>query len=268
MPRGVVLIGVPGSGKSVAAESIIARELQLPMVVFNFSAVFNSLVGESERRMEEVLSLVKAIDGCVLLIDEADKALGGAADSVGDSGVTRRVFGSLLTWLANKNDRTFVVMTLNRVNGLPPELLRKGRFDELFYADVPNDEERRAIFDIHLVKRGISPKLYSSADWKKILSSSRDLVGAEIEAAVESARFESYQVDPSKKAVPSAEQLVAAATSIGITRVTRVDPENVKAIREFGATRARSVSCGRISDLEKESARSLNLGPSLGFSNN
>ena len=192
-PKGMILIGVPGTGKSVAAMAV-ARTLGLPLLEFDFSSVFNALVGASEARVREVIRLVTAIDGCVLVIDEADKAISGVLDSTGDSGVTRRVFGILLTWLARKKDRTFVIMTMNRVKGMPPELLRKGRFDEIFYVDLPTDEERRKIFEIHMAKRSIDPKFYSASEWKKFLKESAEFVGSEIEESVKSARFAAFQL--------------------------------------------------------------------------
>jgi hypothetical protein len=126
LPKGIVLLGIPGTGKSVVGK-VIARELNLPLVVLNVSAVFGSLVGESERRIRNALETIDALDGAVVLIDEAEKALGGAADAGGDSGVSRRVFGVILTWLTEKKSRTFVVLTMNRTRGIPPEFLRKGR---------------------------------------------------------------------------------------------------------------------------------------------
>ncbi len=287
MPKGLILVGVPGTGKSVAAMSI-ASALGLPLLEFDFSSVFNALVGASEARVREVIALVTAIDGCVLVIDEADKALGGSVDATGDSGVTRRVFGVLLTWLARKQDRTFVVMTMNRTKGMPPELLRKGRFDEIFYVDLPTEAERRKIFEIHMGKRAVDPAFYPAADWKKFLKESNEFVGSEIEEAVKSARFAAFQLatlrtlinestaaknDPKAKAkiaekiapypdalrsaavdltdsvfahmskgVPSADQLVASIKEVALTRVVKVDKDNISEIRKFGTERARPVS--------------------------
>lgn len=192
-PRGIGLIGVPGSGKSVASNAI-AHTLGLPLLEFDFSSVFGSLVGQSEQRVRDVISVVQAIDGCVLVVDEADKALGGALESSGDSGVTRRVFGLILTWLARKKDKTFVVFTMNRTKGMPPELLRKGRLDELFYVDIPTDGERRSIFEIHMRKRKVDPAFYAKADWSKFLKETDGFVGSEIEEAVKSARFAAFQL--------------------------------------------------------------------------
>lgn len=126
LPRGIVLLGIMGTAKSMVSK-IISRELGLPLILMNVGAVFGSLVGESERRIRTALNTVDAMDGSVVVVDEADKALGGTSESIGDSGVSRRVFGTILTWLTEKKSRTFVVMTMNRTRGIPPEFLRKGR---------------------------------------------------------------------------------------------------------------------------------------------
>jgi SpoVK/Ycf46/Vps4 family AAA+-type ATPase len=284
-PKGALVMGVPGTGKSVMSMAV-AKTLGLPLLEFDFSSVFNALVGASEARVREVIRLVTAIDGCVLVIDEADKALGGSTDATGDSGVTRRVFGVLLTWLARKKDRTFVIMTMNRTKGMPPELLRKGRFDEMFYVDIPSDEERRKIFEIHMTKRNIDPAFYPATEWKKFLKASNEFVGSEIEEAVKSGRFTAFQLGQIRKlindqtaakgkdkdkfsdlltpysnelktkaldltpeefeymsrGVPSAEQLIAATLEVGMTKVTKVDKDNIAEIRKFGQERARPVS--------------------------
>lgn len=256
-PKGIVLVGVPGTGKSIAAD-VMARELRLPRVTFNLDAVFNSLVGESERRTREAIQTADALGGCVLLIDEADKVLGGAVDSTGDSGVTRRVFGQLLTWLSSKKNKTFVVLTMNRTKGMPPELLRKGRFDEIFFVDTPSEPERKAIFEIHMRKRRIDPAVYNKDDWKQLVSRSRDYVGAEIEQAVTAARFVAYREDPASRAIPTAAQLIASLEEI--VPVTKVDPDNIEDIRKFGRDRARSASGGKKGKGSKtEGGRALDL---------
>lgn len=128
-PKGTVLVGVPGTGKSLIG-TVAARMLNMPLVILDVGALFGSLVGESENRMSSALQTIEAMQGAVVLVDEADKLWGGAASSSGDSGVTRRVFGKFLTWLASKDDGSFVIMTMNRVAGLPPEFLRRGRWTQ------------------------------------------------------------------------------------------------------------------------------------------
>ncbi len=237
-PKGVVLLGPPGTGKSMVARAI-ARLLHLPGYFFDVSAVFGSLVGESESRMRSALQQVEAQQGCVMLLDEADKAFGGANDGQGDSGVTRRVFGQLLTWLAEKNDRTFVVMTLNRTKGLPPEFLRAGRFDKIFYTDLPSPEERQQIITIHLRKRGIAPEQagLTETTWPLLLEQTDAFVGAELEECVREARYIAFEKRGT--GIPVFDELMVAA--VGIIPMSKMDSENIEAIRQFCQGRASPV---------------------------
>lgn len=238
-PKGVILMGPPGTGKSYMAKAT-SRYLGLPGYILDMGAVFGSLVGESEQRMRDALRQIEAQDGCVLLVDEADKAIGNAHESQGDSGVTRRVFGHFLTWLAEKQDRTFVIMTLNRAQGMPPELLRAGRFDALFWTDLPTPEERRQIMEIHLRRRSVSAAdlNYSNADWRMIAEKTHEFVGAELEEVVREARYRSFQNRESGH--PTVEEMMQAAN--GIRPTAERDPDGLKAIREYCKNRAENVS--------------------------
>jgi len=233
----------------------IARLLGLPLVILDFASVFVSLVGESERKLRDALRTVTALGGCVLLIDEADKAFGGAVDGNGDSGVTRRLFGQLLTWLTEKDDRTFVVLTMNRTRGIPPELLRKGRFDEVFYTDLPDEYERRAILSIHLGNRGIEPAIYNDKHWAELIRHTNEFVGSELEEVVKSARFLAFQGHGD--GIPKFEELVAAITST--PPIARLDAENIKSIREFCKSRARPVARSKEMSPRLRSARNVSL---------
>lgn len=255
MPKGLVIVGVPGTGKSQCAQ-VIARELQQPLIRFDIGAVFNSLVGESERRTRETIKIADALNGCVLLIDEADKVLGGANESTGDSGVTRRIFGQILTWLSEKKSKTFVVLTMNRIAGMPPELMRRGRFDEIFFVDTPDESERRQIFEIHMRRRGIMPSLFSTQDWCKIIDSSEGFVGAEIEQAIVASRFAAYSADNASRGVFDASGLVVSLKDL--IPITKVDPENIEQIRAFGRNRARNVS-GRKTTVVQHQSRAVDL---------
>ena len=238
-PKGMVLIGLPGTGKSRCAQ-FAALELHLPLVVLDVGSVFSSLVGESESRLRKALAAIDAMDGCVLLIDEADKCLGNAHESTGDSGVTRRIFGKILTWLAEKKSKTFVIMTMNRITGMPPELLRKGRFDEIFFVDTPDYQERRQIFEIHMRLNNVNPNNFSESDWEDILKASEDFVGAEIEQCIGAARFRDAAQNPEGDANFDKDCLVQVMRAV--VPIVKLDADNISAIREFGATRARSVS--------------------------
>ncbi len=189
-PRGITLVGPPGVGKSLAAK-VTAAVLGLPLIRFDVSRVFQSLVGSSEARVRSTLKLVDAMAPCVLLIDEIDKAFGGTVSGMqGDSGVGQRVLGSILTWLQESTAPVFCVTTANRSEYLPPELMRRGRMDEVFSVQMPSEDERREIFAIHLDKRGHDHEGIEGLELA--IDASSGFVGAEIEAAVKDALIESF----------------------------------------------------------------------------
>ncbi len=181
-PKGVALIGIPGTGKSLVAKTI-GGLWRLPLLRLDVGALFGSLVGESEERARRALRLAETIAPCLLWIDEMEKALahGGL-----DSGTSTRVFGTILTWMQEKTAPVFVVATANNIQSLPPELLRKGRFDEVFFLDLPTTAERREIFAIHLRKRGRVPADY---DLDLLARKAQGYVGAEIEQAIIDAMY-------------------------------------------------------------------------------
>jgi hypothetical protein len=176
-PRGLLLVGIQGTGKSLTAKAI-AHHWHLPLLRLDVGRLFAGLVGESESRTRQMIQLAEALAPCVLWIDEIDKAFAGF-DSKGDAGTTSRVFGTFITWLAEKTSPVFVVSTANNIQSLPPEMLRKGRFDEIFFVGLPNQEERRAIFEVHLSRlRAQSLKNY---DLDRLAYETPDFSGAEIE---------------------------------------------------------------------------------------
>lgn len=238
-PKGIVLIGVPGTGKSVVAECI-ASTLKLPLYLMDVGAVFGSLVGESEARMRDAIKQISAQDGSVLLIDEADKAWGNATEGRGDSGVTQRVFGQLLSWLAQKKDRTFCIMTMNRTDGIPPEFLRAGRFDKIFYTDLPNARERQQILDIHLRKRNVDPAQagLNEANWEAIVEATAGFVGSELEEVARESRYVAFAARGT--GMPTFDELFAAAKSI--VPLSKLDEEGIKRIRNFCKDRATPVT--------------------------
>jgi ATP-dependent 26S proteasome regulatory subunit len=189
-PKGLVLVGIPGSGKSLSAKAI-AKEFGVPLVRLDFGRVFNSLVGKSEERIRTALSMVESMAPAVLFVDEIDKGLGGIGGS-GDSGTSSRVLGSFLTWLNDNKKPVFTMVTANNVNGLPPELLRRGRFDAIFATGFPTPRERLEVLDIHLRKRGWSPTKFSASDKQKVVEASKGFVPAEIEAAVKDALIDAF----------------------------------------------------------------------------
>lgn len=192
IPKGILFVGTPGCGKSLGAKAV-AGALAVPLIRFDISKVFAGLVGASEAQMRAALGTIDAIGNCVVWMDELEKALSGmGGGGANDNGVSNRVFGTFLTWMQEKTTPSFVVATVNRIDGLPPELYRKGRFDELFYVPPPSPKERGEIFDIHIKKRGRNPENFKMADCVK---KTEGFSGAEIEEAVVSAMFNAFSKD-------------------------------------------------------------------------
>ena len=152
VPKGIMIIGMPGCGKSLTAKAT-ASLFEIPLVRLDVGRLLGKYVGESEENMRKALNLSEAISPCVLWIDEIEKAFAGVGGDGGGNDVTTRLFGQFLTWMQEKENTVFIVATANDISKIPPEFLRKGRFDELFFVDLPNGEERRKILDIHLKKR-------------------------------------------------------------------------------------------------------------------
>jgi len=179
-PKGLLLVGVQGTGKSIAAK-IIAHEWQLPLLRLDFGRLFASLVGQSEQRVRKMIEVAEALSPCVLWVDEIDKAFAGSQSS-GDSGTTSRVLATFITWLSEKSSPVFVVATANNIDWIPPEILRKGRFDEMFFLNLPTREEREAIFEVHLKKH--RPDSIQNFQLPLLGQLSKEFSGAEIEQVV------------------------------------------------------------------------------------
>ena len=179
-PKGLLLVGVQGTGKSVAAK-IIADEWKLPLLKLDFGRLFASLVGQSESRVRKMIQTAEALSPCILWVDEIDKAFAGTQTS-GDSGTTSRVLATFITWLSEKNSAVFVVATANNIDMIPAEILRKGRFDEMFFLGLPTLEEREAIFNVHLKK--YRPDDMGNFQAKLLSELSKEFSGAEIEQVV------------------------------------------------------------------------------------
>jgi len=182
-PKGIFLLGVQGCGKSLCAK-VVANEFQVPLLKLDMGRLFSSYVGESENNMRRALKIAEGIAPCVLFIDELDKAFSGATGSQGDGGVTRRVIGSILDWMQEKTAPVFVVAASNSMEGIPPAVVRKGRFNERFFVDLPDEEARKSIFSIHLRKR---QRESSKFDLDALVAASQYFSGAEIEGVVEDA---------------------------------------------------------------------------------
>jgi hypothetical protein len=190
VPKGLLLLGVQGAGKSLIAKAI-ASQWQLPLLRLDLGSLFSELVGSSEHNMRSALRLAESVSPCLLWLDELEKGLAGVASShLSDAGTTARVFGSFLTWMQEKTAPVFVVATSNDISILPPEALRKGRFDEIFFIDLPTLDERKEIFAIHLERRGRQPHGY---DLNLLARHSAGFSGAEIEQAIIAGLYDAFE---------------------------------------------------------------------------
>ncbi|MBR3315660.1 MAG: AAA family ATPase [Atopobiaceae bacterium] len=195
-PKGVLITGVPGCGKSLTAKAMSAM-WNLPLLKLDMGRIFSGLIGSSEENMRRALDTAEAIAPSILWVDEIEKGLGGVGAASNDSGTSQRVFGTFLTWMQEKKAPVFVIATANNIAGLPPELLRKGRFDEVFFVDLPTEKERREIFRVHLSRLANSNGAGRSAGPSDALlahlaEKSEGFVGAEIEQVVITGLYEAY----------------------------------------------------------------------------
>lgn len=232
-PKGILLLGVQGCGKSLCAKAV-ATQWQLPLLRFDMGRMFGSLVGSSEENVRRAIAVAESVAPAVLWVDEIDKAFSGSQGSgFSDGGTTARVFGSFLTWLSEKTASVFVVATANDISQLPPELLRKGRLDEIFFVDLPDAAERAEIFKIQILKRGRDPQKFPI---EVLAEDSADLSGAEIEQAVISAMYDAFYA----REEFGADHLVAALNeTVPLSRTMR---ESITAARSWAAGRARNAS--------------------------
>jgi adenylate kinase family enzyme len=232
-PRGVLLLGMQGCGKSLCAKAV-ASMWRLPLLRFDVGRMFGSLVGSSEENVRRAIQTAESVAPAVLWIDEIDKAFAGVVGSAGsDGGTASRVFGTLLTWLAEKTSSVFVVATANDVSALPPELLRKGRLDEIFYLDLPNDTERREVFRIHLAKRGRDPQTFDLALLARL---SNTFSGAEIEESIISSLFDAFS------AGTELDTATIAASIAATVPLSKTMSEELTRLRTWAQGRARPAS--------------------------
>jgi hypothetical protein len=229
-PHGVIILGVQGCGKSLCARAV-AGEWKLPLVKFDTSAVYDKFIGETEKRIRKVFQVAEGLAPCVLWIDELEKVFAGSGpDSASaDAGVSSRLLASFLSWMQDRKAPVFVAATCNNVTVLPPELIRKGRFDELFFVDLPNQAERKQIFSIQLTRRKRNP---TDFDLEKVATAAKGYSGAEIDAAVQGGLYAAYA---EKKELSTQSLLDALAQTVPLS-ITRA--EELDALREWARTRA------------------------------
>ncbi len=223
-PRGLLLLGVQGCGKSMAAKAT-AGILGVPLLRLDMGAVYNKFHGETERNLREALKQAEVMAPCVLWLDEIEK---GLATGSGDDGLSRRVLGTFLTWLAEKSAAVFVVATANDISGLPPELVRKGRFDEIFFVDLPKAAVRMDIIEIHLRRRGLDPARF---DLVGLVEASKGFSGAEIEQGIVACLYASHAM----KRTPDTTQLMAEYRRTRPLSVLM--SEQLQQLRDWAATR-------------------------------
>ncbi len=224
-PRGLLLVGIQGTGKSLMAKAI-AHHWHLPLLRLDVGRLFGGLVGESESRTRQMIQLAEALAPCVLWIDEIDKAFSGL-DGKGDAGTSNRVFGTFITWLAEKTSPVFVVATANNIQTLPPEMLRKGRFDEIFFVGLPTQEERKSIFSVHLPR--LRPHNLANYDLERLAYETPDFSGAEIEQSL----IEAMHIGFSQNRDFTTDDVLEAASQI--IPLARTAQEQIKFLQEWAA---------------------------------
>jgi SpoVK/Ycf46/Vps4 family AAA+-type ATPase len=229
-PHGAIILGVQGCGKSLCARAM-AGEWQLPLVKFDTAAVYDKFVGETEKRIRKVFEVAEGLAPCVLWIDELEKVFAGSGpDSASaDAGVSSRLLASFLSWMQDRKAPVFVAATCNNVSVLPPELIRKGRFDELFFVDLPNQAERKQVFSIQLTRRKRNPAEF---DLERIAEAAKGYSGAEIDAAVQTGLYAAFS---QKKQLTTRALMEALAQTVPLS-TTRA--EEILALREWARTRA------------------------------
>jgi len=227
-----LILGVQGTGKSLTAKAVSSL-WHLPLLRLDIGKVFGSLVGESENKIRESLQYAEAISPCILWMDELDKAFSGLGGPQGDSGTSSRVFGTFLTWLQEKEKPVFVVATANDVSNLPPEMLRKGRFDEIFFVDLPNKSELREIIKIHITKTDRNPQDFNLVS---LVESSSGFTGAEIEQSVIDAMYSAFERDDE---FTTKDILEAMSNTVPLSKFMK---ERVDELRLWAKDRARRAS--------------------------
>ncbi|WP_029545860.1 AAA family ATPase [Selenomonas sp. AB3002] len=229
-PRGILLVGVPGCGKSLSAKSIAAN-WHLPLYRLDFATVQGSYVGQSEQQLKDALTTAENVSPCILWIDEIEKGLSGATGGAGDGGVSTRMVGQFLFWMQECKKQVFVVATANDVSMLPSELLRRGRFDELFFVDLPTADERKDILSLYMKK-------YLNVDFSgdladKIIQLTDGFTGADLESTV---RDLAYRTIANPNFIMTPEQLITAFNNV--VPLSQTSPEKIESIREWGKERA------------------------------
>lgn len=245
-PKGLLLLGVPGCGKSLTAKCI-ASLWNMPLLRLDIGKVFQGLVGSSEDNIRRAIATAEAVAPCVLWIDEIEKGLSGTQGSgATDGGTTARIFSTILTWMQEKTQPVFVVATANDISLLPPELLRKGRFDEIFFVDLPNEEDRKSIFSIHLAKKNQKPENFGL---DKLAKESAGFNGAEIEECVKEAMFAAYTENPNEPKLQIIHLLNAIKDTVPLSKTMK---DQIDFLRKWAKSRAKQAGKENLETVSKE----------------
>lgn len=232
-PKGILLLGVSGSGKSLVAKAVSSL-WHLPLLRLDIGSLFSSLVGSSEENMRKMIKTAESVAPCLLWLDEIDKGFSGSGSSnMSDGGTTARVLSSFLTWMQEKNSPVFIIATANDISHLPPELLRKGRFDEIFFLDLPKIRERMEIFAIHLFKRGRDPRKF---DLNLLGSHTEGFSGSEIEELITSSMYDSFEQN---RELTNEDILNTIKHAVPLSHTMK---ESIDQLREWCGSRARTAS--------------------------
>jgi hypothetical protein len=229
-PGGLALIGIPGTGKSLCAK-VAAAVWRMPLLRLDMGAVFGGVLGSSERNIREAIEIAELVSPCILWVDEIEKAFAGSG---GDSGTAARVLGSFLTWMQEKEKPVCLLATANDVNRLPPEFLRKGRFDEVFFLDLPTREERSAILKVHLRKRGYQ-QAGQRFDLDKVLDATDGFVGAELEALVKDALFPAFM--DGERQLETGDLVKSAGAMVPLAKSRAEHIDNLRGLVKSGEAR-------------------------------
>ena len=254
-PKGVLLVGIQGTGKSLSAKTI-ACEWRLPLLRLDTGRLFGGVVGESESRVRQMIQLAEAIAPCVLWIDEIDKAFGNIiSGGDGDSGTSRRVFGSLITWMQEKTSPVFIVATANNVRILPAELLRKGRFDEIFFLNLPSESERQDIFKVHLQR--LRPTRLREFDLEILAKCAENFSGAEIEQVVIDGLYRAFGtfVNGQRRDLMTEDVLRSIEDTVPLAAIARSQIEDLKRWAAEAGARTASNDTQLVDELKRYSQR-------------
>jgi ATP-dependent 26S proteasome regulatory subunit len=232
-PKGVLILGISGTGKSLTAK-VISKIFGIPLLKFDAGKIYGGIVGQSESNLRSVIQTAEAISPCVLWIDEMEKGFSGSKSSnTSDGGTSARIFGSFLNWMQEKKSPVFVVATANDVSQLPPELLRKGRFDEIFYVDLPNQKEREQVWEIQIKNYGRDPKDF---DTVQLAKATEGYTGAEIEQVFVEALYQGFDQEKEPTDLSIAGLLVDAVP------LSKLMGEQIEGLRKWAKGRARAAT--------------------------